>query len=201
MNIYLNNNFVATTSINGTTPVYFQQQKRVHDEIRGYLIYNNSTWSFVGCYQLLNKTNVKRIVLVLESPHKYEYDSNYNPLRPANGRTGTKINNGLQNRAFIKALNINYVYEVNIINAIQYQTSCYFMFQNKWTRKNRDQVFRALFNKNKGNLRQDLVNRVSNYNPDIIINACTSNLKNVVETALNTFTNCRKYKDKHPSSW
>lgn len=201
MDIYLNNNLVAKTSINGTTPVYFQQQKRVQDEVRGYLIYNYPNWSFVGCYQLLSKNNVKRVALILESPHKDEYDSNDNPLRPANGLTGTKINNGLQKRAFVNALNNNCVYEVYIINAIQYQTSCYSIFGKSWSRGNRNQVFRALFDQNKGNLEQDFINRITKYNPDIIVNACTSNLKSVVDTALNTFTNCNQYKDKHPSSW
>lgn len=200
MNIYLNNTFITNTSLNIPTEVNFQPNKRVYDEIRGYLIYINNAWSFVGCHQLLNKVNVKRIALVLESPHKYEYDSNYNPLRPANGKTGIKINNQLHNRTFINNLNNNYIYEVKIINSIQYQTSCYFLLQNNWTRKNRDQVFRALFNKNKGNLRQDLINRITNYAPDIVINACTSQLKGIVATALKNF-NCAKFADKHPSSW
>lgn len=199
---YNNNSFNINNNINQT--VNFYAQNAVRDEVRGFLVYNNSLWSFVGCYQIPSQGNKERIALVLESPHKDEFDINGNPLRPANGRTGVKINKKLQDRNFVRALKHEVIYEVRIVNSIQYQASCYSVLGSNYSRKNTNQVFRVLFNKSKGNLRQDFIDRIDNYNPNIVVNCCTSGLKEVVETALKETKNYNPsttFTDKHPIAW
>ena len=71
---------------------------KVNDEIRGYIYFHNGRFIFQYKKPKLNKKiEIKRIALVLESPHKDEFDIYYNPLHPTNGLTGKKINNKIVN--------------------------------------------------------------------------------------------------------
>ena len=107
MDVILNNSVVG--QVNGPLQsVIFDTKDAVHDEIRGYLVYVNSNWSFVGPTQYsiqYNNETIKKLALVLESPHKDEYDNNFVPLRPANGKTGNSINTKICSRGFISNLN------------------------------------------------------------------------------------------------
>ncbi len=159
--------------------VNFTSDKIVHDEIRGYLIWNDNEWDFVlPCtYKIIKECrnkDVKKIALILESPHKDEYDrvgSDFIPVAPAMGQTGIKIRGGLTKRPFISHLKNKYDYEIKLMNAVQYQCSCYNYIDelNRIDKKLRDEVFRLLFEK----LEQDFCSRIENYSPDIIVNACT----------------------------
>lgn len=216
MNITINGAGNWTTNLNTSVSIDFDSFKKVHNEIRGYLVCISNKWVFIGTnqyFQFQNKKSLKKIALVLESPHKDEYDSNYNPLRPANGKTGKKINHKLAARASFWGLKSSSDYQVYLMNPVQYQASCYHEFNMliynvtitskiKVERKNTNQVFRLLFNKNKGNQRKEFINEMENYNPIIIVNCCTSNLKKVVETAINEAnTLATIVQDKHPSVW
>ena len=96
--------------------------------------------------------------MILESPHKNEYTNGYIPIGIAQGKTGNNINIKLINRSrLISNLNANTIYEVNLMNPIQYQCSCYNEFNglvpipnnnlinHKCSRSNTDKVFRSLF--------------------------------------------------------
>ena len=109
--------------------IYFNNEDGVFDEARGYLYYDptSSAWVFCGLNQITPR-NPRIMALILESPHKSEYDATGKPLRPANGKTGTCINNYLGKQ--IKAtpprnINPESIYKVHLVNAIQFQTSCY----------------------------------------------------------------------------
>ena len=210
MDIYLNNTFLTSTKLPVSIQrVDFYDIQRVADELRGYLIFNNGSWHFIGQSQFMlmyagTIEAVHKIALILESPHKDEYDKQFHPIRPANGKTGAKISSNLANRgALIGNLKNNIAYEVFIMNPVQFQASCYFGIGNLYNRNHTDKVFRALFNKNKGNQRSDFINRLNAYNPDVVFCCCTSNLKNVVENAVkNSFVASKPYyKDHHPSVW
>lgn len=99
----------STIVNNNTINVNFYQQDKVNDEKRGLLYYDNfyKTWVFCGLQQKSVK-NCDNLVLLLESPHKAEYDLYGNPLRPANGTTGTKIND-----LFAKQANNNKSWRLN----------------------------------------------------------------------------------------
>ncbi len=66
-------------------------------------------------------------------------------------------------------------------------------------------VFRCLFNKKMGNQSNDFQIRLKNYNPNIIINAATSGLRDgVVKAAINEANqtiNATCYAENHPSTW
>lgn len=182
-------------------------KRRIRDEDRFYLHYTGQTWKLVNfavCKPI--KRQLKRIALVLESPHIHEYDLYYNPIGPAQGKTGKNIKNKLTSRQnLITHLNHNNVYLIRIMNPIQFQASCYHSLNNH-DRNETKKVFRFLFGKKGFNLRQNFIFRLRNYNPDIIYNCCTSELKTgVVKTAINSAiaiaSNQNYYEDIHPSMW
>lgn len=201
--IIFNNNNLPNTTVN------FTNGQKVVDEIRGYLIYVNSSWCFIGYsqYKTIQRTNkLKKLAIILESPHKDEYSSNFTPLRPANGKTGKGINTKLTGRSFIANLNTSVDYEVFLMNPIQFQCSCIHFIGNNANSKITKQIFRALFNKKNGNLRSDFISRLKNYNPDFILNVCTSGLKtgvvkNAIKEALPQILANQYKEDKHPSVW
>lgn len=198
---------------------------RVKDEVRGFLYFDlkNNKWVFCGLLQKkLNSINyinkIENLVLLLESPHKDEYDVYGNPLRPANGRTGTNINNLFakqinNNNLIINTLQNNIAYRVWIVNAIQYQTSGFNQLQalgkiyNQSWRIVRNNVFKTLWKKETiFNLQADLVHRLNQIAPSIIINCITggknkNGLRMLVEDGLrnnNLISSALYY---HPSYW
>lgn len=215
MDIYLNGKIITTKSHPGLT-VIFNRGLDVSDHTRGYLVYEVSNWNFklprlykYGAKKLL------KICLILESPHKSEYDLAYTPLRAAYGDTGFNIDRKIVTRQTLtKILNVDYDYEVIIVNPIQYQTSLHHELYQIGISNNtfragitpnqslKNEVFRALFNKNKGNLREDFKQRVNNFHPDIIYSCCTASLSNIVKKAI-IETGAIKILlfDKHPSVW
>lgn len=193
--------------------VNFANGDQVVDEVRGYLIYSKSQWCFVGINQYniwktQNNKKLKKLVLILESPHKDEYSSNYQPLRPANGQTGKKINTRITSRQFIQSLTSDFDYQVFLMNPIQFQCSCSHHFEQysiPTPPKVTKQVFKELFDKLNGNLREDFMSRLQNYNPDFVLNACTYGLrdkivKDAIDEALKNRTFAYK-NDTHPSTW
>ena len=209
MDIILDNVLISTIQANSqVSQMLFFRKDAVHDELRGYLVHNSNSWSFIGVHQYhmhLNKKINKKLALVLESPHKNEYDSNFIPLRPANGKTGNNINTKICGRNFINGLNPTFDYEVLIMNPIQLQCSCYYWFKPhniKCTSQNTQKVFRCLFNKHKGNLRNDFIYRLRSYHPCIVINCATYALKPVVKTAIfEALPQITYSTDIHPSAW
>ena len=199
-----------------------------------------------GCYVLFNCVNNKKIsednqyidkpateakenvcLLVIESPHKDEYDENFNPIAPAQGKTGKNIENYFCEiinssdesikRVFCKKIkkkdnqNKQESYEVMqliICNPVQFQASLYELHQseNSWDYSNfKDSIWRKLYNNDIGEERS-FINRVNKtYKPKIIINACTYNVGKVVCTAIKNLQPKMKFlylkASSHPSVW
>ena len=194
---------------------------RVKDEVRGFLYFDskNNKWVFCGLFQKkLSSNKIENLVLLLESPHKDEYDIYGNPLRPANGRTGTNINNLFakqinNNNLKINILQNNIVYRVWIVNAIQYQTSGFNQLQvlgtiyNQSWRIVRNNVFEALWNNETiFHLQEDLVGRLNQISASIIINCVTggknkNGLKMLVENVLKNHNLKSSDLYYHPSCW
>ncbi|MGN1225115.1 MAG: hypothetical protein ACI4TG_08455 [Ruminococcus sp.] len=170
---------------------------------------------FINCFSFSKysgiKKPIKKIALILESPHKDEYDTNYIPIRPANGKTGYNIQEKIVSK-FINAFNkkeldSDYNYAVYLINPVQYQASCYHELMSmgiKYDKKIKDKVFRKLFN----HLKDDFVSRLTSYHPDYVINACTGSkekgsLKKRIKDAIpDEFMKSISYCDlHHPSDW
>ncbi|MCQ2796756.1 MAG: hypothetical protein MJ213_05640, partial [Bacilli bacterium] len=145
---------------------------------------------------------------ILEAPHKDEYFHNI-PIRPANGRTGDRIEAKIGDRAYNRwNLPKNFDYVVHIMNAVQYQCSCYKVlhdFYSSESHTNRNQVFKLLFGNNGFKLNRDFIDRLENLSPYYVINCVTKQLKKTVGDEMkNNYSlyNKNKYEeDDHPSCW
>ena len=178
----------------------------------------------------------KTIVIVLESPHKDEYLCNVGqPIAPAQGSTGSNIQGWLDHvlrscPALCRELRTGTT-RVMLSNPVQFQASLASVInsgsQNRKVRdavrkKIRDAVWKALWDSQPTVTSQDCGERTANasfpirdcfedrlktYNPDYIINACTSTgsmkkMKESVSSFLRCrFLDCKRYEVNHPSCW
>ena len=144
-------------------------------------------------HQLHQLRQYGSIVLLLESPHKYEYQpGNINcPIAPANGTTGENIHRCLSTvLSGIRAKHIEVRpseselllrgRHVIISNPIQYQTSLHAIHgqsvqDSPWDTL-RNNVWKTLWNDEDGHVKQCFLGRLNTYNPSLIINACTGAL-------------------------
>lgn len=127
-------------------------------------------------------TPVSKVVLILESPHKEEYDENFNPIRIANGSTGVNIKNHMLR--LLKMLdNKTRHFEVTILNPVPYQTSLnYFTKSKKINAMTRNQFwFFCWWNMQ---CREKFIKRIKKEKYDIIINACTKDLRHYISDSL-----------------
>ena len=121
------------------------------------------------------------ICIVLESPHKDEYNPNNKPLGPAISTTGKNIKNH-----FIDMLNIaikNKVvslsdgeYPLLLVDAVSYQCSNAKNLNKEENREKRDSVFLSVWGKGG---KKNFLKRIEKYKPILIVNSCTGGMKNV----------------------
>ncbi|SIO16672.1 hypothetical protein SAMN05720758_1749 [Fibrobacter sp. UWB11] len=121
-----------------------------------------------------------RVVLVLESPHKHEYNqSTKRAIRPANGPTGDSIDNDIIN-LLIEAYhnqkpskNLPPKVLLDVVEAVSYQCS-----NNKdpIKQKERNELFRKVWNEFG---KDDFEKRMRKLSPFAVINACTGCAKNI----------------------
>lgn len=175
---------VATQTLTASIDLW----PKVCDQTRGYYkIAPNSS-----CI-IPRASSCKRMAIIVESPHKDEFDSNFNPLVPLNGVSGIRFASKILPKLnFWFSSNCNYQWsscspfdlEIKIFNPIQYQASLYHFLNGKISYNNfgsfaynsidsdlRDKVWRCLFHDCQ--LKDDFISRLSSYNPDFIINCCT----------------------------
>lgn len=191
--------------------IHFSSSQCVPDSIKGILSCKDNKWNFDIKEKIITTKSakhqlksMKKIAIILESPHKDEYSQNFKPILPAQGKTGRQLEKYLVNRAFIRCLDESQKYLVLLINPVQLQTSCYNLLTEKSlpVERNFTQiVFRFLFGKRGVNLREDFINRLKIYSPHIIVNCCTSSFKKTVETAIKEANYMDIKCDKHPSVW
>ena len=143
------------------------------------------------------ETQNRRLVLVLESPHKAEFDLPKEP-GPAKGKTGKNIR---QYSSQIEALRDFTQYPVLLMNAIQYQCSLGFS-----TRKFRDKVFLKLWSEGG---KENFMARLNSYcdSNAVIVNCCTKGnqsqeLRSRVHNAIEELQlNATIIKRGHPVTW
>ena len=111
------------------------------------------------------------IAVVLESPHRFEYDSSGQSVGPARGKTGENLSKYLLKK--IKNVGIHGRYKIVLIEAIPFQCSNGLRPINK---KKRDAVFQYMW-KNGGE--SYFIQRLKSHDPEIIINACTGGVSNI----------------------
>ena len=134
--------------------------------------------------QQIQEKQIGNIVLILESPHKDEYQpGNINcPIAPANGDTGHNIDRYLAtvlSRIEMKEGQQLIVPSSHVVisNPIQFQTSLHAIhgksLEGTWETL-RNNVWWTLWNNSEGHIKQCFRERlVYTYNPSLIINACS----------------------------
>jgi hypothetical protein len=159
--------------------------------------------------------NENVIVLLLESPHKDEFDYKYfstdgenteitkmTPMAPARGSTGTAIDHHLLT-VLMPIIKKDGEYKIFIVNPIQYQTSLWAIHGKPLAKKRkkteegklRDEVWKALWDFKDSNafiFQDDFRNRLNSYSPEIIINCCTKEFRQTVTDYIKTTKNNSK---------
>jgi hypothetical protein len=168
---------------------------------RDSINYTDEGYNFISN----SKYHEKNILVVLESPHRFEYDNFKLPIGLAMGKTGENFL-----KLFTKALSNSELrvkdgyYNVILSNAIQYQTSCGL---NPINRKLRDKNWIDIYKNYGGEI--DFKKRVYSLKPRYTINLCTGGrnpegLRSIVSNSLEKFK-LIKYKHftegNHPASW
>lgn len=165
------------------TDSFFSKASIVEDEIR-YVILTED------CDEDVNK-NDKMIVLLIESPHKSEYEienGKLKPINPAQGSSPGSAGGGIERYLEIvlnKSAIPDGTYELVIVNPIQYQASLVSIHDKALknsVKELRDKVWENLWNEEI--IRNDFKNRLKSYNPIRIINACTAKLSGYVNEEL-----------------
>lgn len=163
------------------------------------------------------KNPIKKIALVLESPHIDEYDEEYGN-HPSLGISGERINEllpDLLNRYIPTSIGgdsdcislydskydiLDDNYEIILVNPIQFQCS-----QGLNDRTFKYNIFKRCLGKNRITdvFVSDFQQRISYLNPDIIINCSTSEVKDIVWTLLKEvkLNSTLFLETTHPSVW
>lgn len=153
------------------------------------------------------ESETKSIVLLLESPHKLEYDykNNFSVKGPAQGRTGQLIESKIME--ILKNIDLpkNEELKIILVNPIPYQTSLHYLHRGSLSKSYfkhlRDIVWLNLW-ENESTFKNELEKLLFKLKPLVILNACTKELKD----PLNVFLINKGWKDKvfltnHPSNW
>ena len=180
----------------------FTDKKRVIDEVR-YKI-NGSKTDFIGSKIEYNNITIydkyEKIVILLESPHRNEYDYSFNPIGPAQGVTGNNIERFLGE--LIDRLHINQTkdYVFILMNPVQWQCSLGSFYNEGLIETFRNNIWTKLFHL----YSEEFKNQIELYNPSIIINTCTIGREKRVIDSINqvkALSNSTKFHCHHPSCW
>ena len=150
------------------------------------------------------------IVLLLESPHKDEFDNNDSPIAPAQGTTGRNIHAFFEQLVNIERRIFDFVApEASLIicNPIPFQTSLHMIHKEKLVPKEKlkEDIWKALWEETC--VKEDFKLRIEKYRPSLIINACTGgkekeSLNANVTYYLKSIEICEAvYRTDHPSFW
>mgnify|MGYP004520562413 FL=1 len=195
---------------------YFDESSLVNDEARYTIKIKNNICSkpkLLKDFKTIEEN--KNIVLLLESPHRSEYRDikiydRLVPIGPAQGGNLTDAGGAI--KAYIHEA-INYVisknslslnngdYNLIIINPIQFQTSLGSLYDKGLNRNLRDKVWKNIWkiiDSKKYIVQEDFICRLNSYNSDLIINACTYELKKKVKGLLDDKT-IISYGINHPA--
>jgi hypothetical protein len=156
-------------------------------------------------FQSGNTYNEHNILVILESPHRFEYDASLNPIALMMGKTGElffEYFTAHLEKSILKIREGNY--NLIVCNAVQYQTSCGL---NPINRKIRDENWKDIYLNYGGE--EDFKKRVFSIKPRYTINLCTggrspSGLRSYINNSLDSFglKKSKHYTEgNHPASW
>lgn len=148
----------------------------------------------------INEAKNNNIIVILESPHTKEYDSNFQAIAPAIGTTGNNFK-----KYFVKYvlpilnnlglhLETNNKYNILFVNPVPYQTSLA-QIHNAGMKKNlKIKVWKEMFEI----LKKDFKQKINTIEAEFIINAATSG---VTDDITKIFEDRTVFEVSHPSSW
>ncbi len=149
------------------------------------------------------------LVIILESPHKEEYCGNCldQPIAPAQGNTGSNLCGWLDRVHHSDPYLRDHVRDqtrIIISNPVQYQASLAAILCLRGKKPITIPVWRKLWECEM--IKNDFIRRMVNYQPDFIINVCTSDISENVKCFLQEKRSClpdqaKTYKVHHPSVW
>lgn len=185
-------------------PDHFHYTKIVPDEVRFRFV--NSRLEA----PLSNESRPGCVVIVLESPHSEEYTSEeegFIPIGPLrNPASMTRLRNQLP-RLLMEA-GISGDVDVVLSNPIPFQTSLHRLmkpeYQTGIQQTVRNSIWKAIYTAEECGERpfeQDFLNRIHNYRPGLIINACTAAVKGYVQKTLDPLPYRTMGVTHHPSYW
>lgn len=171
------------------------------------LFKNNGTLGKHMDTQISGSTDCN-ILIILESPHKDEYDQHFQPISPAQGITGINLDNHLLN--LLNSIKKHFSFfsqttqkmNIVIVNPVPYQTSLNYLSNKGMNSEVKEQVWRTIWCSE--DYQKNLAIRYNKYkNIDLIINACTEVFQNEVTNFLLNCIACNSsiYKCNHPSTW
>lgn len=197
---------------------FFKKSTIVPDVFRYILKYNHD-WSFLypnnsnaiefsidNDKNEIDSKNHKNIILVLESPHKDEYEITENeltPRSPASGDSGKSINKLFTSHVLPMLISLGLElnkkdeYHFCIVNPVPFQTSLVHIHQKGLIAPIRDKIWKTMYPE----LKTDFETRLKKYKPHIILNGCTSNLKPLLNDELSKIDDCKIFNVTHPASW
>ncbi len=202
-------------------PKFFSEDKKVPNIIRYKLIYQKNTWVLsrangadLGdfdseCKKGVVLDNTKKadncIFLILESPHRDEYDGSMNPRTPAFKRTGANFHNCFIPNALPNLINnglnldCKVEYNLCLVNPVPFQASLWNLYSSKLLKNVRNKIWKVLFEETE----KDFLNLINFHRPVHVFNACTQELALEIESFLigNNINNIFCKKIYHPSSY
>ncbi len=194
---------------------YFAPEKRVPDKQRYLLAYQAKVWGllppqggdptdFTTGHDNEPVGNCGGIVVLLESPHHDEYDDQFNPIGPAQGKTGKYFHRYFTSHVLpillqqgLK-LDLEKQYPVTLVNPVPYQASlaCLLTRSEQSIKK---KVWNELW---KSGCNADFNKRLKSYAPTIVLNGCTTDFKQVVWASVTeTSPHAQHFNISHPAGW
>lgn len=172
---------------------------KVQNEIRCRCWYDEKSMCFTTTTCNSGRSQIIKVIIIVESPHANEFTDDFIPIKPLNGKSGTQFDNYICNKMaeWFKGIeNKNAIYEIMIANPIQYQTSLFHFLNNQisfdklssWFLKNtnstiipqynfeakiRNRTWKALFKSPCTRCKYDFLIQIINYWPQYIVNCCT----------------------------
>lgn len=135
--------------------------------------------------------NLPLFIIILESPHIDEFNTNGIAIGPAQGSTGKNIRSLLIQLLQPQTVYLQRKYRLMLVEAIPYQCS---NNTSPIDRTNTNRLFKKMWRNYGGKI--DFENRINQYRPDVILNACTggihsinkgSSLNGLVQKVLRTY--------------
>ena len=154
------------------------------------------------------ESHLESILLILESPHKNEFDENFNPIAPAQGDTGDFIYEEIIQVLMIVQkdfpLKEGEEYRLLIANPVTCQTSMNYLHKEglKSSYKTlRDKVWITLW-ENEPEFQNQFRQLISLTQPIIVLNACTFELKPYINKFVETYIpGVQLFSINHPAAW